>query len=172
MNPSLRILLTLGASGLISNLSACEDRQETGPGPKTVVPVAGEPGVVDDDPIPSANTSTTIANTSTTIAKPTGDNAAAPAWVTGKSSYTDEDGTRYGVGHASGIKNASLARQTAGNRARAEIAKLVSTPIEVKQGDGSKTVKVYSTTVNGVEIVDHWVDPKTGAVYALARLKP
>lgn len=94
--------------------------------------------------------------------------ADRPEWIE-KGSYTDEAGARYGVGKVSGVRNAALARTTADNRARAEIAKMVGTATEVTQGDGSTKIRTVSATLEGVEIVDHWVDPSDGTVYALAR---
>ncbi len=80
-----------------------------------------------------------------------------PKWVLRGSVVQGEH--IFGVGSATGIRNVSLARMTADNRARAEIAKLVS--------PGSKV----EAKMSGVEIIDHWLHPENGAIYALARLK-
>lgn len=106
------------------------------------------------------------AQTATPAATPAADR---PEWMQKGTSYVDDAGQRFAIGVASGIKNAALARTTAENRARAEIAKLVGTKTEVTEGDGSTKVRTFAATLSGVEIVDHWVDPKDGSVYALAR---
>jgi hypothetical protein len=113
-----------------------------------------------------------------------------PDWVTkGSGAFGGEAGrVFYGVGSASGIKNHSLARTTADNRARAEIAKIfeVYSASLMKDYMASTTagdmtasseeqhveqaIKTFSaTTLSGVQIVDHWFHPD-GTVYALAQL--
>ena len=77
-----------------------------------------------------------------------------PQWVEDGSQAKDD--YIYGVGSASGIKNHALARMTADNRARAEIAKQLS--------------PTGAATLNGVQIVDHWIHPLDGTIYSLARL--
>src|SRR5262245_46221559 len=52
-------------------------------------------------------------------------NPNAPEWVNRGSRIGN--GSIFGVGSAAGIQNASLARTTAGNRARAEISKILET---------------------------------------------
>lgn len=106
------------------------------------------------------------AKTATGAAIPSADR---PEWTQKGASFVGESGRRYGVGTATGIKNAALARTTADNRARAEIAKLVGTKTEITEGDGSARVRTFAATLTEVEIVDHWVDPSDGTVYALAR---
>lgn len=93
-----------------------------------------------------------------------------PEWVTMGSRLANGDGKRvvYGVGAASGIKNVALARATADNRARAEIAKTFEVEVKI-EGDRTKTWAAQ--TLNGVEIVDHWIHPKDGTIYALARVE-
>ncbi len=80
-----------------------------------------------------------------------------PKWVLKGSLIEGEH--LFGVGSAKGIRNVSLARMTADNRARAEIAKLMSPGAKVEM------------KMSGVEIIDHWIHPENGALYALARLK-
>jgi len=113
-----------------------------------------------------------------------------PEWVTkGSGAFGGEHGrVFYGVGSASGIKNHSLARTTADNRARAEIAKIfeVYSASLMKDYMASTTagdmtasseeqhveqaIKTFSAvTLSGVQIVDHWFHPD-GTVYALAQL--
>jgi len=95
----------------------------------------------------------------------------------------------YGVGAVMGIANKPLAKSTADNRARAEIAKVFETysaslmrdyAASTTAGDFKKTseeqnveqtIKTFSAnTLSGVMIIDHWTDPSDGALYSLARL--
>ena len=115
-----------------------------------------------------------------------------PDWVTKGSGAFGQDQTKsfYGVGQVSGIKNAALARTTADNRARAEIAKIFETysaslmkdyAASTTAGDQTATseeqhveqaIKTFSAvTLNGVQVVDHWFHPTDGSIYALARLE-
>ncbi|MBI4714996.1 MAG: LPP20 family lipoprotein [Nitrospirae bacterium] len=114
-----------------------------------------------------------------------------PAWVLkGSGAFQDAgDKVFYGVGSVSGVRNRSMADSTADNRARAEIAKVFETysaslmrdyASSTTAGDFSRsseeqfveqTVKTFSAaTLSGVMVVDRWVDPNDGTVYALARL--
>lgn len=114
-----------------------------------------------------------------------------PEWVNkGSGAFGGEKGKIfYGVGSASGIRNHSLARSTSDNRARAEISKVFSVysaslmkdyMASTTAGDFSASseeqhvesaIKTFSAnTLNGVEIVDHWIHPADGTIYALARL--
>lgn len=118
-----------------------------------------------------------------------------PEWVNkGSGAFGGDKGANggkvfYGVGSASGIRNHSLARSTSDNRARAEISKVFSTysaslmkdyAASTTAGDFSasseeqhveQAIKTFSAnTLNGVEIVDHWIHPADGTIYALARL--
>ena len=121
--------------------------------------------------------------------------AQAPAWVTKGSAAFNDNGVRvfYGVGSVSGVKNKSLARTAAENRARAEVGKIFETytaslmrdymasttggaEVNAKSATSEEqhieqAVKTFSaTTLNGVIIIDHWVDPSDGTVYALVKL--
>ena len=121
--------------------------------------------------------------------------AVAPAWVMKGSAAFNDQGSRvfYGVGAVSGVKNKPLARTAAENRARAEIGKIFETYTAslmrdymasttggaAVTGDSAtseeqhieQAVKTFSaTTLSGVIIIDHWVDPSDGTVYALAKL--
>lgn len=114
-----------------------------------------------------------------------------PEWVMkGSGAFGGEEGrVFYGVGSVSGIKNPALARTTADNRARAEVAKIFETysaslmkdyMASTTAGDMSASseeqhvenaIKTFSAaTLSGVQIVDHWFHPVDGSVYALARL--
>ncbi len=95
----------------------------------------------------------------------------------------------HGVGSSSGIKNFSLLRSTADNRARNDVAKtfqyyssslmkdysastvagnLDTTSDEQNVERAIKTVT--AKTLSGVEIVDHWQHPSTGEFFSLARV--
>lgn len=127
-----------------------------------------------------------------TSPKPSADPASlGPAWVMkGSGAFDVEKGkVFYGVGIASGIRNKALLRQTAENRARAEIAKTMETYVatlakdymaSTTAGDMSKSseeqhvetaLKTFSkTTLHGAAIVDRWMDPSDGSLYALCEL--
>lgn len=121
--------------------------------------------------------------------------AQAPAWVTKGSAAFNDNGVRvfYGVGSVSGVKNKSLARTAAENRARAEIGKVFETysaslmrdymasttggaEVNAKSATSEEqhieqAVKTFSAaTLSGVVVIDHWVDPSDGTVYALVKL--
>lgn len=126
--------------------------------------------------------------------KPTPSNqvlhANGPDWVNrGSGAFGGEKGrVFYGVGIASGIRNAAMRRSTGDSRARAEIAKTLDTYVSVLNKDymastsaGDPTVsseeqhveqalRTYSNMeLSGVAIVDHWVD-NDGTEYALSQL--
>ena len=113
-----------------------------------------------------------------------------PEWVNkGSGAFGGEQGrVFYGVGSASGIRNHALARTTADNRGRAEIARIFEVysaslmkdyMASTTAGDMSasseeqhveQAIKSFSAvTLSGVQIVDHWFHPD-GTVYALAQL--
>jgi len=115
----------------------------------------------------------------------------APEWVIkGSGAFGGEQGkVFYGVGSASNMRNFSLLRTTADNRARNEVAKVfqVYTASLMKDymasttaGDPNVTSEeqhveqavktVTSATLSGVEIVDHWQNPATMELFSLARL--
>jgi hypothetical protein len=109
--------------------------------------------------------------------------ATGPEWVTrGSGAFTSEKGRIfYGVGIASGIRNAAMRRATADARARAEIATQLDayvshlgkmgtsngrSPAELEQA-----LKGYSQNeLSSATIVDHWVD-NDGSEWALAQLE-
>lgn len=114
-----------------------------------------------------------------------------PEWVVkGSGAFGGERGKAfYGVASAYGIKNFSLLRQAADNRARNEVAKIFQfyTASLMKDymastmaGDPNVTSEeqhveqaiktVTSMTLSGVEVVDHWQHPGTGEFFSLARL--
>lgn len=112
--------------------------------------------------------------------------SARPAWIDRGSRNDIADRALFAVGQATGIKNPSLARSTADNRARAEISKMFETlaaamtkdfQMGVSAGSSSGDSQAVTVSVRGaaaealggVEIIEHWVDAD-GTIYALARL--
>ncbi len=116
---------------------------------------------------------------------------AGPAWTYKGSGAFDVDKGKvfYGVGIASGIKNKALLFSTADNRARAEVAKILETYVAVlakdymastTAGDMSasseeqhveQALKTFTkTTLHGARIIDHWIDPSDGSLFALCEL--
>ena len=114
-----------------------------------------------------------------------------PGWVMKGSGAFDKAGNKvfYGVGSANGIKNKSLLRKTADNRARNEIAQvfevytssLMKDAMEAVTADDpnvtgeSQVVEqaiktVTSATLNGVEIVNRWIHPVEKDFYSLAKM--
>jgi hypothetical protein len=115
----------------------------------------------------------------------------APDWVNrGSGAFGGEKGKIfYGVGIASGIRNASLRRSTADDRARSEIVKTLDTYIarlsrdyqaSTTAGDMSQSseeqhvtqaLKTYSQMeLSGAVVIDHWVELDTNTEYSLAQL--
>ena len=114
-----------------------------------------------------------------------------PAWVlSGGGAFTDDKGKAfYGVGSATGIKNYSLQRQIADDRARADLAKVFEYYVETltkdyqahttagsfatsteEQNSEAAVKVVVSTTLRGVTIIDHFEIPERGEMISLARL--
>lgn len=113
-----------------------------------------------------------------------------PEWVMkGSGAFGGEQRVFYAVGAKSGIKNPALLRSAADNRARAEMQKIFETytaslmkdySASTTAGDFSasseeqhveEAVKTFAAgTLNGVQIVDHWIHPVDGTMYSLARL--
>ena len=116
----------------------------------------------------------------------------SPAWIVQGSGAFATNGRRqfYGVGHAVGIKNAALAKNTAENRARAEIARAIEVYSAWLMKNYLASIKLDTTgdpqleadpvdqaikalcaaCLSQVQVVDHWVQPVDGSVYAMARL--
>ena len=115
----------------------------------------------------------------------------APKWaLVGGGAFTDERGKAfYGVGSATGIKNYSLQRQIADDRARADLAKVFEYYVETltkdyqahttagsfatstEEQNAEAAVKVVvSTTLRGVTIIDHFEIPERQEMISLARL--
>ena len=114
-----------------------------------------------------------------------------PAWVlSGGGAFTDKQGKAfYGVGSATGIKNYSLQRQVADDRARADLAKVFEFYTETltkdyqahttagsfatsseEQNSEAAVKVVVSSTLRGVSIVDHFEIPERQELLSLARL--
>jgi hypothetical protein len=117
--------------------------------------------------------------------------AKPPEWVMKGEGASKDSGGRYfyAVGSASGIKNYSLQRRTADNRARNEVAKVMKlyTKSLMKDYQASTTAgdisasheeqnieeaikTVTAATLSGVQIVNHWEHPARGELFSLARL--
>jgi hypothetical protein len=117
--------------------------------------------------------------------------SGAPDWVNRGSGAFKDSGSRvfYGVGAVSGIESRSLAMQSADQRARADIARQLDTfvtglyrdyqtstaaasgkdPVEEQHVDD--TLKnLTRISVHGARVIDHWRDPRSDTLYALARL--
>ena len=114
-----------------------------------------------------------------------------PAWVlSGGGAFTDKQGKAfYGVGSATGIKNFSLQRQIADDRARADLAKVFEYYTEsltkdyqahttagnfdnsTEEQNAETALKVVvSQTMRGVVIIDHFEIPERREFLSLARL--
>lgn len=113
----------------------------------------------------------------------------APSWVNeGTAMLKDNDGRLFhGVGSAPVMGDTSLQIATANDRARAEVARILSSYLDVASNDylssagagqSPETVQSVSrqirnlTRVNltGAKIIGHWREPKTNMVYAIAEL--
>ena len=114
-----------------------------------------------------------------------------PAWVlSGGGAFTDKQGKAfYGVGSATGIKNYSLQRQVADDRARADLAKVFEVYTETltkdyqahttagsfdtsteEQNSEAAVKVVVSQTLRGVMIIDHFEVIERQEMISLARL--
>jgi hypothetical protein len=111
--------------------------------------------------------------------------ADAPAWVNeGTNTVSNEDGRLiHGVGSAPAMGDLSLQKATADNRARAEIARIMSTFIDSTLADYSasngesfdmsvdKTLKSSTrAALSGAIIIGSWRSTKSGEVYSFAEL--
>ena len=115
----------------------------------------------------------------------------APDWVlNGSGAYSDDDGKAFfGVGSATGIKNYSLQRTVADDRARGDLAKVFEFYVasltkgyqaSITTGDFKNSSEeqnaevalkvVVSSTLRGVTIIDHFEIPERREFLSLARL--
>jgi copper chaperone CopZ len=111
-----------------------------------------------------------------------------PAWVN-QGSGAFKDGSFYGVGIATGIKNRALAIDTADARARAKVAEVFNTYISklskdymasTTAGDMTSSSEEQNVTtalksvtqmhLSGAMPVDHWKDPSDGSMFSLVKL--
>ena len=115
-----------------------------------------------------------------------------PKWVhRGSGAFDTKGGGKafFGVGIVEGIRNEALSRQTADNRARGEVAKMFDLYVAAMMKDYQRATTagdfkasaeeqdvvsaqktITEVTLRGVEIRDHWQNPASGAIYALAVL--
>lgn len=113
----------------------------------------------------------------------------APDWVNEGTQILKDDNGRlfHGVGSAQTMGDESLQVSTADNRARAEIARILSSYMDVtlrdyaasaasageriNQDDVERQIQnVSRINLTGARIIAHWKQPKTGVIYALAEL--
>ena len=101
----------------------------------------------------------------------------APNWVNkGTQVLKDKDGRLFhGVGMAEDLGNMSLQQTTADNRARAEIARILSSYMDVVENDyvtasRADNQNVSETNLAGVKIIGRWRHKKTNTIYSLAEL--
>ncbi len=113
----------------------------------------------------------------------------APDWVNEGTQMLNDNGGRlfHGVGQAAAMGDESLQRSTADERARAEVARVLNSYLNVATKDysamasrGGEQANEQSvsrqidnlTQVNltGAKIIGHWRDKKTQTVYAIAEL--
>ncbi|HET7650843.1 MAG TPA: LPP20 family lipoprotein [Gammaproteobacteria bacterium] len=115
--------------------------------------------------------------------------SGAPDWVNQGSQALDDHDRRliHGIGSAPNMNDLSLQTSTADDRARAEVARVLSSIMQVasqdytasagtgadQQNESSVSRQIESITnqnVSGAEIIAHWRDPKTGTIWSLAEL--
>jgi len=109
----------------------------------------------------------------------------APTWVNnGTSAVSNEDGQLiHGVGSAPDMGDISLQKATADTRARAEVARIMSTFIDstladysTSNGEGfdmsvEKTIKSSTkAALSGAVIIGSWRDSSSGVIYSFAEL--
>lgn len=113
----------------------------------------------------------------------------APDWVNkGSQALNDQDGRLiHGIGSAPNMNDQSLQTSTADDRARAEVARVLSSFMKVAtqdysasagsgqnmQNDQSVSRQIQNITdqnVSGARIIAHWNDPNTGTIWSLAEL--
>lgn len=113
----------------------------------------------------------------------------APDWVNeGSQALNNRDGRLiHGMGSAPKMSDASLQRSTADDRARAEVARVLSSFMNVLSNDYVATAgngetmydeqaisrsieNVTRLNMSGTEIIARWKDPETGTVYSQAEL--
>jgi len=115
--------------------------------------------------------------------------SGAPDWVNqGTNILNNKDGRLFhGVGSASAMGDPALQKSTADDRARAEVAKILSSYLDVVSNDYLAAAKSGENAVNeesvsrqikaitkvnlsGARIIGSWHDPKTNIIYSIAEL--
>ena len=113
----------------------------------------------------------------------------APDWVNkGTQAVNDKDGRLFhGVGSSPTLGDEALQRSTADDRARAEVARMLSTYLDVVSSDFSASAgtggnasadqsvsrqikAVTKMNLAGSKIIGRWKDPKTSTVWSIAEL--
>ncbi|MFL6647443.1 MAG: LPP20 family lipoprotein [Sulfurifustaceae bacterium] len=113
----------------------------------------------------------------------------APDWVNKGTAYVkDRDGRLFhGVGSAAPMGDTALQRSTADDRARAEVARIFSSYVDMVSHDYQAASRSGGTGANeeavsrqiknltqvnlaGAKIVAHWIDKRTNTLYAIAEL--
>lgn len=114
---------------------------------------------------------------------------SAPDWVNRGTNVLASHGERffYGVGSSPALGDQSLQVDTADERARAEVARVLGTYLKVAShdylsataaggpptGEGAVSRSIRAVTrmnLVGTKIIGRWRDPHTGIIYALAQL--
>lgn len=111
--------------------------------------------------------------------------SGAPDWVNEGTQAVDDDGGRYiqGVAFAPPLNDESLQISTADSRARAEVARVVSSFVDstlsdysASSGDAAVTsieqtvISSTRTALNGARIKARWKDSETGNIYSFAEM--
>lgn len=113
----------------------------------------------------------------------------APDWVNeGTNVLNDKNGRLFhGVGSASPMGDMALQKSVADDRARAEVARVLSSYLDVVSSDYMAAAKSGEASVNeesvsrqiknltkvnlsGAKIIGSWRDPKTNIIYSIAEL--
>ena len=113
----------------------------------------------------------------------------APDWVNqGSNILNDKNGRLFhGVGSASTTGDMSLQKSVADDRARAEVARILSSYMDVVTNDYMSSAKAGGDNVSeeavsrqikaltkvnltGARIIGNWRDPKTNIIYSIAEL--
>lgn len=113
----------------------------------------------------------------------------APDWVNEGHQALSDGKKRFfrGIGSAPNMNDMSLQRNTADNRARAELSQIFTTYMDVLANDYSAAMSDTDTVVNeqamsrtiksltqlnlvGSQIIARWKDKKTGTLYSLAEV--
>jgi len=113
----------------------------------------------------------------------------APDWVNEGTNILNEKGGRlfHGVGSASPMGDMALQKSVADDRARAEVAKVLSSYMDVVSSDYMSSANAAGANVSeeavsrqikgltkvnltGAKIIGSWRDPKTNIIYSIAEL--